>query len=52
LAPEIKGQTIPFSPSVLTYTSREPVGVVGAIIPVRQGGSCTWLLSVMPRTRG
>ncbi|ELR24153.1 betaine aldehyde dehydrogenase [Acanthamoeba castellanii str. Neff] len=33
LAPEIKGQTIPFNPSVLTYTSREPVGVVGAIIP-------------------
>lgn len=33
IAPEIKGQTFPFSPDSLTYTIPEPVGVVGAIIP-------------------
>ncbi len=33
LASELKGETIPYSPSVLTMTMREPVGVVGAIIP-------------------
>lgn len=33
LAPELKGETIPFNPSMLTMTVREPVGVVGAIIP-------------------
>jgi aldehyde dehydrogenase (NAD+) len=33
LATEIKGETIPFNPQMLAYTVREPVGVVGAIIP-------------------
>ncbi len=33
LAPELKGETVPFNPSMLTMTVREPVGVVGAIIP-------------------
>lgn len=33
LAGELKGETIPFSPNCLTMTLREPVGVVGAIIP-------------------
>lgn len=33
LAMEIKGETIPHSPTTLTMTVREPVGVVGAIIP-------------------
>ncbi|HAN32523.1 MAG TPA: aldehyde dehydrogenase, partial [Myxococcales bacterium] len=33
LASELTGETIPFSPDVLTFTIREPVGVVGGIIP-------------------
>jgi betaine-aldehyde dehydrogenase len=33
LACEIKGETIPFGEHVLSYTRREPLGVVGAIIP-------------------
>ena len=33
LASELKGETIPFSPEMLTLTVREPLGVVGAIIP-------------------
>ncbi len=33
LAPELKGETVPFSPTVMTITQREPIGVVGAIIP-------------------
>ena len=33
LGSELKGETIPFSPKCLTMTVREPVGVVGAIIP-------------------
>ena len=33
LADKIQGETIPISSSVLNYTVREPVGVVGAIIP-------------------
>lgn len=33
LGSEIKGQTLPFNPKMLTMTLREPVGVVGAIIP-------------------
>lgn len=33
LAPELKGETVPFSPKALTLTLREPIGVVGAIIP-------------------
>jgi acyl-CoA reductase-like NAD-dependent aldehyde dehydrogenase len=33
LAPELKGETVPFNPGMLTVTVREPVGVVGAIIP-------------------
>ena len=33
LASELKGETIPYSPTALTMTLREPVGVVGAIIP-------------------
>lgn len=30
---ELKGQTIPLGDGVLSYTRREPLGVVGAIIP-------------------
>ena len=33
LAPELKGETVPFAPNVLSMTIREPIGVVGAIIP-------------------
>jgi|TARA_R110000751_G_scaffold22433_2_gene63224 acyl-CoA reductase-like NAD-dependent aldehyde dehydrogenase len=33
LASELKGETIPFNPNMMTMTTREPVGVVGAIIP-------------------
>ncbi len=33
LAPELKGETVPFNPAMLTMTVREPIGVVGAIIP-------------------
>jgi aldehyde dehydrogenase (NAD+) len=33
LGSELKGETIPFSPEMLSMTTREPIGVVGAIIP-------------------
>ena len=33
LGSELKGETVPFAPNVLSVTSREPLGVVGAIIP-------------------
>ncbi len=33
LASELKGETIPFGEHVLSYTRRDPIGVVGAIIP-------------------
>jgi acyl-CoA reductase-like NAD-dependent aldehyde dehydrogenase len=33
LGGELKGETIPFGEHVLSYTRREPFGVVGAIIP-------------------
>ena len=33
LASELKGETLPLSETVLSYTRREPIGVVGAIIP-------------------
>jgi acyl-CoA reductase-like NAD-dependent aldehyde dehydrogenase len=33
LGSELKGETVPFRPDVLTMTIREPLGVVGAIIP-------------------
>jgi acyl-CoA reductase-like NAD-dependent aldehyde dehydrogenase len=33
LGGEIKGETVPFGPEVLNITVREPLGVVGAIIP-------------------
>jgi acyl-CoA reductase-like NAD-dependent aldehyde dehydrogenase len=33
LGSELKGETIPFNPDMLTMTLREPLGVVGAIIP-------------------
>lgn len=33
IAPELKGQTIPWEAGKLCYTTREPIGVVGAIIP-------------------
>jgi betaine-aldehyde dehydrogenase len=33
LGGELKGETIPLGEHVLSYTRREPVGVVGAIIP-------------------
>lgn len=33
LGGELKGETIPLGDHVLSYTRREPPGVVGAIIP-------------------
>lgn len=33
LGSELKGETVPFNPNMLTMTVREPIGVVGAIIP-------------------
>ncbi len=33
LGSELTGETIPFNPEMLTLTTREPIGVVGAIIP-------------------
>src|SRR5262245_42395812 len=33
LASEVKGETIPLGEHVLCYTRREPIGVVGAIVP-------------------
>jgi acyl-CoA reductase-like NAD-dependent aldehyde dehydrogenase len=33
LGSELKGETVPFAPDVLSITVREPLGVVGAIIP-------------------
>lgn len=33
LASELKGETVPLHPDMLTMTLREPLGVVGAIIP-------------------
>ncbi len=33
LASELKGETLPLNETLLSYTRREPIGVVGAIIP-------------------
>jgi acyl-CoA reductase-like NAD-dependent aldehyde dehydrogenase len=33
VAGELKGETVPLGENVLSYTRREPIGVVGAIIP-------------------
>lgn len=33
LASELKGETLPLGEHVLSYTRREPIGVVGAVIP-------------------
>src|SRR5690606_16520247 len=33
LGGEVKGETIPFGETVLSYTRREPLGVVAAIVP-------------------
>ncbi len=33
VASEVKGETVPLGPSMLSYTIREPYGVVGAIVP-------------------
>ncbi|HSN21013.1 MAG TPA: aldehyde dehydrogenase family protein, partial [Usitatibacter sp.] len=33
VASELKGETVPLGEGVLSYTRREPIGVVGAIIP-------------------
>jgi acyl-CoA reductase-like NAD-dependent aldehyde dehydrogenase len=33
LGSELKGETVPFNPDMLTVTVREPVGVVGCIVP-------------------
>jgi aldehyde dehydrogenase (NAD+) len=33
LGSELKGETVPFNPKMLTMTIRQPLGVVGAIIP-------------------
>lgn len=33
LGSELKGQTVPYNPRMLTMTTREPLGVVAAIVP-------------------
>jgi len=33
LASELKGETTPFDPTMLVFTQREPIGVIGAILP-------------------
>src|SRR5579872_323117 len=33
LGSELKGESVPFKPGMLTLTQREPIGVVGTIIP-------------------
>lgn len=33
LGSELKGETVPFSPEMLTFTQRDPIGIVGVIIP-------------------
>jgi betaine-aldehyde dehydrogenase len=33
VASEVKGETVPLGEHVLSYTRREPIGVVGAIVP-------------------
>lgn len=33
LGSELKGESVPFSPEMLTVTTREPIGVIGVIIP-------------------
>lgn len=33
LASELRGTTVPFGEAMLSYTRREPIGVVGAIVP-------------------
>jgi acyl-CoA reductase-like NAD-dependent aldehyde dehydrogenase len=33
LGSELKGETVPFNPNMLTMTLHEPIGVVGAILP-------------------
>jgi len=33
LASELKGETVPLGETMLSYTRREPIGVVGAIVP-------------------
>lgn len=33
LASELKGETLPLGEDILSYTRREPIGVVGAIVP-------------------
>ncbi|MEW6124425.1 MAG: aldehyde dehydrogenase family protein [Pseudomonadota bacterium] len=44
-ADKINGEQIPFRPDALAYTRREPVGVVGAILPWNSPISlCSWKL--------
>ncbi|MEW6644841.1 MAG: aldehyde dehydrogenase family protein [Pseudomonadota bacterium] len=33
LASELKGETLPFHPEILSFTTREPLGIVAAILP-------------------
>ena len=33
LGSELKGESVPFDPAMLTVTTREPIGIVAAIIP-------------------
>ena len=33
VAGEVKGETVPLGEHVLSYTRREPIGVVGGIVP-------------------
>src|SRR5688572_7210743 len=38
LGTELKGETVPFSPTIMTMTVREPIGIVGAILPWNEIG--------------
>jgi len=42
LASELKGETMPLGENHLAYTRREPIGVVGAIVPWNRPASSTW----------
>ena len=46
LASELKGETVPLGEHVLSYTRREPIGVVGGIVPWKARSRSVFLASV------
>lgn len=52
LAGEIKGETIPFNDNLLCYTRREPIGVVGGIVPWNAPALLATLKITMSLTTG